>query len=1009
MSVRAVRLTDAQQAAVARDGQDVCVIAGPGSGKTTVLIERFAWLVEAKGIEPDRILAITFTEKAATEIRKRLITRFDASSAHREQVERAWVSTIDGFCARLLREYAIAAELPPDFAVLDAPAADQLQREAADHALDAMLAKDLGAFRQLLLALAYPTRDDGRQQDLAKALRDVYEAIRVSGAREIPAAGAAQDSLVEFRAEAERALMNPPRTGAATGAVLEWCRKLLDLPADDLDKHLEHIAGFDVKLPSLPNGTALREFAKRARDEWAGPLLEQRNAHLAPLIREALQGIDAAYRAAKRARGAVDFGDLEEGSIRLLENEPAIAAATRDRFDQILMDELQDTNPLQWRLVNLLRRPDRFFAVGDVNQSIYGFRHAEPEEFENYEQSLRTVGKHVDDLRENHRSRAEILAKVDEVLRGAPGVRERPLHAAREFPAKRAPSVERITGTGDDMEVANQSEARQVARRIRELGVRFRDVAILARTIGALQATQTALDEAGIPFLVTAGRTFLETREVRDAMLLLSVIENPRDEIALAGVLRSPFVGLDDESVLRVLRMQQRVPAFDALLGDARAKADSVSPDQLLTPFFDASDYEARLGERQRANLEKFLSYLQRRHAAAPESPWTLLRHLDALRDAQSEAEAPPSAEAGDMVRLMTVHTAKGLEFPVVFVVGLERQGSGSTDAILYSPREGLAIRWRNPFDSKNYGDAAHRAISAARKAREEQEENRLLYVAMTRAEEHLVLSDSFRKNRTGWQKVVHPALGLGPQPDPDGVREWMEVSKEAPAVSEVLLQTPPVVAQHDGGVVVTSLALFADCPRRYFLERYLELPGAVQSGESTGGRALGSAAHDDLAGLRAATGEAAALASAFRQSALGLRLRNAPRVEREFDFLLPMHDVILRGQIDLWFEEGGELVVVDYKTDAERDAAEAYRLQLRIYALAVARYAGRMPDRAFLFWLREGEAEEVALARSAEEAESNLGQFLRSQQRMEFAMAPAPRCKRCPYYRGACPAALVD
>ncbi len=997
-----VRLTDSQRAAVTRDGQDVCVIAGPGSGKTTVLIERFAWLVETKGVEADRILAITFTEKAATEIRKRLLARFDASPEYREQVERAWVSTIDGFCARLLREYAIAAELPPDFEVLDAPAADQLQREATDRALDALLAKDPVAFRQLLLALAFPTRDDGRQQDLARALREVYEGIRVSGAGAIPAPALGQNALVAFRSEVLAAVAGAPVKGTATPQVLDWCRGVLALPAAEIDRHLRMIADFEVNLNHLPKGP-LRDFAKKARDVWAGTLLEQRNAPLAPLLHEALIAIDSVYRAAKRARGAVDFGDLEEGAIRLLETEPAIATATRERFDQILMDELQDTNPLQWRLVNLLRRPARFFAVGDVNQSIYGFRHAEPDVFEGYEQSLRVRGLHVEDLRENHRSRAEILAAVDSVLLKAPGIRARTLQAAREFPAKQRPSVERITGTGDSMDIACESEARQVVRRIRELEVPFREVAILARTMPALEPIQRALDEARIPFLVTGGRTFLETREVRDAVMLLSVIENPRNEIALAGVLRSPFVGLRDEDVVKVLRQQFPVPGFDGRLASAREAVDSVSPDQLLVPFLDASNYEGQLSERQRANLEKFLAHLQRRHAAAPESLWSLLRHLDALRTSKSEAEAPPSGEAGDMVRLMTVHTAKGLEFPVVFTMALHAETSRQIPALLFSPAYGVGISWRNPFDSEAYGDAAHRAIAAAHNLREEQEQNRLLYVAMTRAQDHLVLSDAFRKQRRSWQRVVHPVLGLGPEPSAESQAGYTS-PRVTISTPEVLVPAKPTAGQHDSAMTATSLALFADCPRRYYLERYLNLTGQVLHGESTGGRALGLAVHDELAGLRKAKGEALELAEPFRRSALGERAKRAIRREHEFDFMLPVGDVILRGQIDLWFEEGGELVVVDYKTDADRAAEASYALQLQVYALAIERYAGRIPDRGFLFWLNEGDAQQVGMKGSLVEVKREMANLAAAQEALDFPMRPALRCSRCPFYRGACP-----
>src|SRR5579885_3505983 len=133
-----VIVTQAQREAVERTGQDVCVVAGPGSGKTRVLIERFAWLVESRDIDPSRILAITFTEKAATEIKQRLIARFASRPDLRESIERAWVSTIHGFCARLLRENAIAAGLAPDFEVLEQSTAERLAREAAEDALESL-------------------------------------------------------------------------------------------------------------------------------------------------------------------------------------------------------------------------------------------------------------------------------------------------------------------------------------------------------------------------------------------------------------------------------------------------------------------------------------------------------------------------------------------------------------------------------------------------------------------------------------------------------------------------------------------------------------------------------------------------------------------------------------------------------------------------------------------------------------------------------------------------------
>ena len=173
------------------------MVAGPGSGKTSVLIERFAWLVEEQKIDPSRILAITFTEKAATEIKQRLIQRFaerfETEPELRDSIERAWVSTIHGFCARLLRENAITAGLAPDFTVLDQPAAEAMAREAAENALDQMFSERPVEMRGVLESLDLSTDDYARKPDLARSLLDVYESMRVAGLRELPKARMAED------------------------------------------------------------------------------------------------------------------------------------------------------------------------------------------------------------------------------------------------------------------------------------------------------------------------------------------------------------------------------------------------------------------------------------------------------------------------------------------------------------------------------------------------------------------------------------------------------------------------------------------------------------------------------------------------------------------------------------------------------------------------------------------------------------------------------------------------
>ncbi len=963
-------LSNTQRAAVERTNQDVCVVAGPGSGKTRVLIERFAWLVEFHNVDPGRILAITFTEKAATEIKGRLIQRFANSPEHRESIERAWVSTIDGFCARLLQENAIAAGIAPDFAVLDQSTAERLARESAEEALDELYAESPDEIRRLLEALDLSTDDLGRKPDLAATLLDVYESMRLSGVEELPPPQPSLDLFPEARRLAREILDDRSSGASHTAQLREWAASFLALPDSITLRHFELASGINAYLNRIGRGRA--QIAAKALKEEILPalecqLIETWNAGLLHLLREAVTRLHRTYRKKKRNQSALDFADLEEDSIRLLESDFFIREATRARFDQILMDELQDTNRLQWRLLNLIRTPDAFFAVGDINQSIYGFRHADPAVFEEYRRGLEASGAAIDDLRENHRSRQTILDAVDRVLDGQQGIEPRPLIAAKTFPFITGPTVERLVGEGEDV------EASLVASRIRDLGYDYKDVAILVRSLNALDPFTRALDRFNIPFVITGGRTFLEAREIRDLLAFLAALVNPLDEVALVGVLRSPIVGLSDEEIFRIGKhgWQQM---FQTRFGHLRKQAGFLSPDRLLPAQPD-------LTPRARANVDKLCSWLRREHRTRPRPLAEMLDDLAYL----SEAEASPP-EAGNVVQLMSIHSAKGLEFKVVFVSALQREPDKTSPVIAFANE--LGAKWRNPATGKSQPDTAYAAMKQERKRREEAEENRLLYVAMTRAEERLFLTYTKGKNARAWQKLVESTVAAEFASD--------TVIPAPPRVErpglEVQIVAPPVVTgQHDSTVAVTSISLFEACPRKYFLSKYIGL--GLPSSDAM---SVGSEVHKILAGGTSKLLEAQELAGRFQMP---------DGAKHEFDFMFAIEDVVLRGQIDLWYEQDGELVLVDFKTDRVEEP-ESYALQLRFYALALERYLGRLPDRAVLFYLRSGRAVEISLAlNDLKRAKTTLQELLNGQKTMVFPLKEGEHCFRCEFYKGLCPA----
>jgi ATP-dependent exoDNAse (exonuclease V) beta subunit len=1079
-----VRLSPPQRAAVERWDQDVCVVAGPGSGKTRILIERFRWLVERKGIHPSRILAVTFTEKAATEIRTRLIEAFSASNPPVIQTGRVWVSTLHGFCTRLLKDHAVAAGIDFDFRLLDQAQTRIEQERIANCVLDELLVAQGGPFRELL------SEWSGMGSDLAGALLDFFEAIRTAGvkAKDLKAPEPPGDKALRGVREVARLLLEDPVCGTplqreAHRRMHEWARWLIQLAPDaDWRQSIAALEGCP-KASSLKSGTRARTLVRQLEEqgiaEAKAALALQARLPLYPLMLKALAGMHECYSQWKRDRALMDFSDLEEHAIRLLESDAELRSRIRERFDQVLMDELQDTNRLQWKLVDLIRRPGRLFAVGDINQSIYFFRHADPGVFHFYRDSLLARGDAVDEVRENYRSRPQILEAVNAIVPHLPGVEWHTLTACLEYPPKEGPSIEFLHTfrESEDQDDA-MLEARWIAARIAEMAGSMRigkpgaqrlagysDIAVLSRIIQSLGPVQQALDELGIPSQTSGGRSFYETREVKDLMAWLSVLANPLTEPELALVLRSPLVGISDETLLQ-LKMSgeplwetiggvhdkachrediRRLKWFRELIINQRSCAGAVSPEMLLAQALDESSYQAGLPPRARANIVKLMAMIRDRHAREPVTPAVLAEEMALRREEKSEAEAASGATT-DCVRLMSVHAAKGLEFPIVFLAALRTGPQNKAPQFCFSKDWRLGTTWKHPGPGKKpLPDPVHLAESPARRKWEDAEEDRLLYVAMTRAEEHLVFCTS-TSGSSDWAKRVCEGLGLPaglPKEEFRGVigsgtrlpvQVMVTAQPPPPPASrqripaappeEQILDPPEIPERQDAVIPVTAVAQFVFCPRQYYLGRYLGWPAQKNpdpdAGESEhpewNASELGVAVHEMLAGksVDGAPPEAHAMVRAAADSKIAWRANRASQSGREFDFLIELEDFIVRGQIDLWFEENGELVLVDYKTDQVEPGKERwhglrYGPQLRLYALALERLLGRLPDRALLFYLRTDTLVEVELnPATMAEAGNQLRLLREAQHNNRFPLREGSHCQRCRYFGGACPARIA-
>ena len=566
--------TASQRSAIEYRSLDACVVAGPGSGKTTVLVERYRALVEERQFDPRHILAITFTEKAAANMKLKLAEKFAHDPIRSRDLESAWVSTIHGFCMRLLRENAIAAGIDPRFTVLDAREAEQLRYICLNEALDELVAHRRADALDLIPIAP----------DLLRNLPDVYDAIRCAGktiaeVRAIPSPSR-QVSPMEMADNLRRLIANWPVNTAPRRTkqreLLEWVDRLGSAANLSYEALILLQSDYPIKtLNSVPESAkdAMRAF-KADLQSLVALAVDRQTARFRELIFDVLARFDEIYNDRKNERGVLDFNDLERRAIQLLRGNPGVQSRVRAQFRQVMLDEFQDINQQQSDLIDLVRDDNVFFAVGDANQSIYGFRHARPEIFDDYQASIAAENKHSVSMLDNFRSRAVILRCVETLLNQATGIKAHNLVAGASFAHKTTPSVEVLKIQANENEIGAEKEARWIACRI--LGLRgtlqlsgrgrtrladFSDFAVLCRNGDSMKPILEEFDRRRIPYVSSRRQSFLTSREGRDITALLHIIANPRDSIALATVMRSPLVALSDEALLRIRLLAHSLPA----------------------------------------------------------------------------------------------------------------------------------------------------------------------------------------------------------------------------------------------------------------------------------------------------------------------------------------------------------------------------------------------------------------------------------------------------------------
>jgi ATP-dependent helicase/nuclease subunit A len=1036
------------------------------------------------------------------------------------KIENARITTFHSLCLGLIREHPVEAGIPPATDVLDEGEESLLLAQAIDAAVTKALQDD-GLDRKLLNRIIFETD----WQAFAGSLAALYRKVRESGMEFWEAArlsvtnlqaGLAGNSVAvsDLDAEIEELLLFAPaqrltdRARALIGAFRrEWpqYRQTL-LQAAELDRVLPVLAEVKKALPkNLPN--CLKERVTEVHclvGNLAAKLLDREALRRITLLQELLERIDRDFKAVKLAAGVLDFTDQQLLARQLLRNNPQLTEEIRRGIRYIMVDEFQDTNSLQLELIKLLTGDGysggRLMAVGDIKQSIYRFRGAEAGVILGLDRQMRAGRGRVVPLTRNYRSSRLIIRFVNQLSQR--------LFAGEDFDYEPLESSQPDIGAQLELvccgEPDLQGQARLVARRIAglvreskttECSINYQDIVLLFRAGKAMPDFQRALQELGIPCYMAGGSSFYQQAEIVDQLNLLRLVQQRYDAVALCGLLMSPYVGLTEEQLLLIGQgqplldrfydsetfsgelepaVQERLLRFREVITFLQENRELSDIPGIIRYALERLDYRELIwtlpqaGQRV-ANLEKLLVKADQFAAKGYYQLADFLAYIQDLETiAVKESAAQTQAESGNVVRLMTIHRSKGLEFPVVILPDLDHRFAINSRE-QFSFHKEVGIGFKIPVENADAGETSlWRRIKELDRREETAELKRVLYVALTRAKQRLILvgsgpeaaQDKTLATASNWMQwlglLLPPLDNEVTELDFDGVpiRIIRDLPEETPPprgqtlldIYAAHLGTPLPEARAEVAAVagpvcgtpklkVTEILTYKECPRRFYLQYYLNLPevaGSEQRGDhDRPGDALGAKigvflhqavrlqsldvwpeqlwrqTFGDLTGTAAAQlqQDVKLMWRNFRESEFG---RENSQVWDEVPFQVKLDgNLRVEGRFDRLLQHNrGELVLVDYKTHrAGRDKVAAiapqYFWQLQLYTLAIKAIWGRKPDRAMLYFLYPDSAVSVPIADPALEATvkevQTLGRLL-CEQRPSADFPKRQSCAHCAY-----------
>lgn len=878
--------------------RSVCVVAGAGTGKTHILIAKYIDLLE-RGYNSSDILALTFTRKAASEMKERVEAALDKRVSEsplkwrhiREELIWADISTFHSFCSKVLHEFPIEANIDPDFSIIDELQAKRLQEEA----LEACLHSPSGISRESICRLLGDTDEwhvKGYLRELYKnrifaeeffneldrddeAIIDVWKSQFLDFQKDLLSDFQSNKELWDIIAELHRlaSACRKDKDGA-----MKYLKSIEPHLADLMEQRspeivLSAIMQLSGKKGRTNMGSSANwksEDLKSLRDSYVrlqsffaanGPMLEIQVGHefflkyalnflrdLRNAFMEYLKNVDEL----KRQRGGIDFSDMIFAAYRLFkDHKELVQAHFHNRYRYILVDEFQDTDPIQCKIIwtilgNLREESDRIFIVGDPKQSIYLFRDADVTLFKKMQELIQYgLNGKVVPLDINFRSAPEIVYFVNYLFSQILSSSSKPWEFGYD---PLDVSHERINDSGSvelllapsamDGQERSKNEAEMIARRIQNLieiekkkiywdeckiklpsprPAQFSDVAILLQRRTKLRYIERALQKYGIPYHVSSGLGFYERQEIVDLFNLLKFLDNELDDIALYGILRSPYFGISDAQlykiaesgsgslwsrVQRCARLHESAAVSEAvrLLEDWLSRAHFEPVTDLLHNIVENSEIYAAYGglddgTRIIANLEKFLQIARNAQQYGLTAISDFIAELELLIDeAPMEGEGQTDTENANVVKIMTVHASKGLEFPIVVIPDMAGKSEKDRPLIMVDEKFGIGLRVPDPSDEYRLRDTFQlQLLKIQRDEKSQAERKRLFYVAATRAKDHLIMCGSIIKDTvpsleegSTWLDWTYACLGINEEHIKDG-----SVSFEWPKGSSNIMTIP--------------------------------------------------------------------------------------------------------------------------------------------------------------------------------------------------------------------------